>query len=439
MYLKAYIPKYKPRGLGSKTVDFRESELAQEALQQQQMQQPLSFVDALNSMAQIILAKEDALKILQGITDILGKTLAVDHCLIYAIDFEKHRSIGLCEWLNPQCHDFSHTNTVHNLELFTNGCQYPQMSQGWLESHIDRINPCLKEDDLAVLLHKKRHIKSLLWYPFYFSQEGYYLLVFHQISERRTWQEEEISFINAATNQVSIAFQKIQLLTERQQAEEALNKTNQELENRVAERTVELRNIIERLQSQNAMSKASHKETQQVEEALQISEQRFRAVFEKTAIGMGLVDVTGKLIASNPALHKIIGYSPEELRSMTLADYTHPDDIAYDLALYQELLAGKRDYYQMEKRFLKKKGELFWGRLTVSAIRCTQGKIQFTFGTVEDINERKQAEEALRQSEARFRGFVENANDIIYSLTAEGILSYVSPNWTDILGHDVSE
>ena len=439
MYLKAYIPQYQSKGFDSNKVNPSESELTEEALQQQQMQKPLSFVDALNSMAQIILAKEDASTILQGITDILGKTLAVDHCLIYEIDFEKHRAIGLCEWISPQYDDFSPINTVYNLDLFIDGCRHLQMSQGWLESHIDRINPWLKKDGLAIFLHKERHIKSLLWYPFYFSQESYYLLVFNQISERRKWQKDEISFINAATNQVSIAFQKIKLLTERQQTKEALKKANQELEARVEERTVELRNLIEGWQSQNAMNKASHRETQQVEESLQISEQRFRAVFEKTAIGMGLVDVTGKLIASNPALHKIIGYSPEELRTMTLVDYTHPDDVASDLALYQELLAGKCDYYQMEKRFIKKKGELFWGRLTVSAIRCTQGKIQFTFGTVEDINERKQAEEALRQSEARFRGFVENANDIIFSLTSEGILSYVSPNWTDILGHDVLE
>ncbi len=439
MYLKAYSPQYKPRGFGSKKFDLRESELPEEILQQQQMQKPLSFVDALNSMAQISLAKDDASIILQGITDILGKTLAVDHCLIYEIDFEQHQAIRLCEWINPQCPDFSPTNTVCNLDLFIHSCHYLQVSEGWLESHIDSVNPCLKEEGLAVLLHKERHIQSLLWYPFYFRHEGYYLLVFNQLSERRNWQNEEISFINAATNQVSIAFQKIHSLTECQQAKQALKNAQEELKNKVEKHRVELNTAVECLQSEIAISEASLRKPQQAEEALQISEQRFRAVFEKTAIGMGLVDVTGKLIASNPALHRIIGYSSEELLTMTLVDYTHPDDATDDLALYQELLAGKRDYYQMEKRFIKKNGELFWGRLTVSAIRCAQGEIQFTFGTVEDINERKQAEEALRQSEARFRGFVENANDIIYSLTSEGILSYVSPNWTDILGHDVLE
>jgi len=422
-------------------VDASELELAEEALQpqQKQMQEQLSFLAALNSMAQISLANDDAQTILQAMTDILGKTLAVDHCLIYDIDFDRHQVIGLCEWRNPQYPELCSAKTVYNLDLFTSGCRHLQASQGWLESHRDSINHCLLKDGSAVLLHEEMHVHSLLWYSFYFRRENYYLVAFNQVSHQREWQQDEIAFINAIANQVSIALQKIGLISERQQAEEALRKTNKELEIQVEKRTLELRNTIERLQTEIAISEASRRTCQQSEEALQTSEHQFRAIFEKTAIGMGVVDLAGQLIASNPALHKIIGYSPEELLTMTLVDYTHPDDATIDLALYQELLAGKRDYYQMEKRFIKKNGQLFWGRLTVSAIRSAQGEIEFTFGTVEDISERKQAEEALRQSEARFRGFVENANDIIYSLTPDGIFSYVSPNWTDILGQDVSE
>jgi PAS domain S-box-containing protein len=546
-------------------VDVREPKVAEHALQQQPIQtsRQLPFVEALNSMAQISLANDDAQAILQDITEVAGKTLAVDHCLIYDIDFEQHRAIGLCEWRNPECPNLRPTKAVYNLDLFISAYSHLETSQGWLESHSDSINPCFLNDGSAALLHEEMHIQSLLWHPFYFHSEGYYLLVFSQVSHRRKWQQDELTFINAVASQVSIALQKIRLLREHQQAEEVLRRANQELELRIEQRTVELRNTVERLQTEIAISEASRRASQQSEQVLQSSEQRFRAVFEKTAIGMGLVDVTGELIASNPALHQIIGYGPEELRSMTLVDYTHPDDVAADLALYQELLAGKCDYYQLEKRFIKKNGELFWGRLTVSAIRGADGEIEFTFGTVEDINERKQAEkalqeseeqfrliaeaiplpvlitrvcdgkilytnaslastfglsstqfldrtitdfyydpvadrpalldtmqrdgyinhyelrvkkadgtpfwvllsarflkvnnesamltafydltqrkqaeEALRESEARFRSFVENANDIIYSATPDGVFDYISPNWTDILGHDVSE
>ncbi len=546
-------------------VDVREPKVAEDALQQQPIQTPrqLPFVEALNSMAQISLANDDAQAILQDITDVAGKTLAVDHCLIYDIDFEQHRAIGLSEWRNPGCPNLRPTKAVYNLDLFISAYSHLQTSQGWLESHSDSINPCFLNDGSAALLHEEMHVQSLLWHPFYFHCEGYYLLLFNQVSHRRKWQQDELTFINAVASQVSIALQKIRLVRECQQAEEVLSRANQELELRIEQRTVELRNTVERLQTEIAISEASRRASQQSEQVLQSSEQRFRAVFEKTAIGMGLVDLTGELIASNPALHQIIGYTPEELRTMTLADYTHPDDVAADLGLYQELLAGKCDYYQLEKRFIKKNGELFWGRLTVSAIRGADGEIEFTFGTVEDINERKQAEkalqeseeqfrliaeaiplpvlitrvcdgkilysnaslastfglsstefldrtltdfyydpvadrpalldtlqrdgyinhyelcvkkadgtpfwvllsarflkvnnesamltafydltqrkqaeEALRESEARFRSFVENANDIIYSATPDGIFDYISPNWTDILGHDVSE
>ena len=403
------------------------------------MSRQLTLVEALNSLTQISLAHDDAQTLLQAMTDIVGKTLAVDHCLLYEIDVEQQQAITLCEWLNPQCPELTPTKAVYNLDLFMGGYRNLQVCQAWLESHRDSVNPSLLEDGSAAFLHEQMHTNSLLWYSFYFHQDSYYLLVFNQVSYRREWQQEELTFIKTVANLVSIALQKIRLLTERQQAEEALKKANKELEIHVEKRTLELRNTIERLQTEIAISETSRKTCQESEDALQTSEHQFRAIFEKTAIGMGVVDLAGQLIASNPALHKIIGYSPEELLTMSLVDYTHPDDAVVDLALYQQLLAGKCDYYQMEKRFIKKDGQLFWGRLTVSAIRSAQNEIQFTFGTVEDINERKQAEEALRQSEARFRGFVENANDIIYSLTTEAIFSYVSPNWTDILGHDVSE
>ena len=192
MYPKVYIPMYEPISFGSSIEDAKEPELAQEVLQKQQMQKQLSFVDALNSMPEISLAEDDASTILQGISDILGSLLAVDQCLIYKVDFEQHQAIELGEWRNPQYPNLRSTKTTYNLDLFIGGCRYLQSSQGWLESHIDRVNPFLTEEGSAVLLHQESHIKSLLWYSFYFGQANYYLLVFNQVSYRRDWQEEEI-------------------------------------------------------------------------------------------------------------------------------------------------------------------------------------------------------------------------------------------------------
>jgi PAS domain S-box-containing protein len=132
------------------------------------------------------------------------------------------------------------------------------------------------------------------------------------------------------------------------------------------------------------------------------SENRLRTIFDNAAIGIALVDTKGQPIESNPALQKMLGYSGKELRRMPFAEFTHPDDLAEDLILAQEIFEGKRNYYQIEKRYIKKNGEIMWGNLTASVIRI-DGETPFVCGMVEDITDRKLAETALRESEERFK------------------------------------
>ena len=95
----------------------------------------------------------------------------------------------------------------------------------------------------------------------------------------------------------------------------------------------------------------------------------------------------------------MLGYSEEELSRMAFTEYTHPDDREADWRLYSELAAGKREKYEIEKRFLKKGGAVVWGLLTVSLIKGTHGRPVCAVGMVQDITERKRAEEAFRESE----------------------------------------
>jgi len=132
------------------------------------------------------------------------------------------------------------------------------------------------------------------------------------------------------------------------------------------------------------------------------TENRLRIIFDNAAIGIALVNSNGRPVESNPALQKMLGYSGEELRRMPFAEFTHPDDLAEDLILAQETFEGKRDYYQIEKRYIKKNGEIMWGNLTASVIRI-DGEMRFISGMVEDITDRKLAEAALRESEERFK------------------------------------
>lgn len=142
-------------------------------------------------------------------------------------------------------------------------------------------------------------------------------------------------------------------------------------------------------------------ERRQAEDALRESEARFRAIFEGAAIGISLTDLDKRIVESNPALQKMLGYSRNELRQILFTQFTHPDDVEINLALYRELVAGKRDRFQLEKRYLRKDGSQFWGRLSVSLVRGADGTPQFAIGMVEDITERKQIEAELAEVQQR--------------------------------------
>jgi two-component system cell cycle sensor histidine kinase/response regulator CckA len=140
-------------------------------------------------------------------------------------------------------------------------------------------------------------------------------------------------------------------------------------------------------------------EHRQKEERLQKSEAKFRAIFERVAIGIALTDIEGRFMESNPALQKILGYSEEELHHKAFTRFTHPDDIPADLNLYNELIVGKRDHYQMEKRYIRKDGGLVWAHLNASLIQSAGGESQFAIRMVEDITERKRLEIHFLQSQ----------------------------------------
>ena len=134
--------------------------------------------------------------------------------------------------------------------------------------------------------------------------------------------------------------------------------------------------------------------------ALQVSEARFRTVFEDSVMGIALLDTQGQILASNPALQDLLGYSEEELYGMTFTDCSHPDDAEEDRGLYQTLVSGELGYYQVEKRYVRRDGEVRWSELTVSRVRRKEDPgASHVIAMVEDITEKRMSQEALLRAE----------------------------------------
>ncbi len=129
--------------------------------------------------------------------------------------------------------------------------------------------------------------------------------------------------------------------------------------------------------------------------ALAESAQRFRDTFEQAAVGMAQASLDGKLLLVNQKLCEILDYSRQELIEKKFQEITFPEDLGNELELLSQLLAGEIENYCVEKRYIRKDGDLVWANLTVSLLR-EQNSSQFLMGVVEDIRERKQAEESLR-------------------------------------------
>jgi PAS domain S-box-containing protein len=135
---------------------------------------------------------------------------------------------------------------------------------------------------------------------------------------------------------------------------------------------------------------------------LQDSEARFRAMFDNVSVGMSMMSLDRRALSVNQAAARITGYTVEELSGINAALLSYPADRQIGMAEFQELVAGKRDSLRMEKRYLRKNGDVFWARITYALVRNTDGQPQYLVGSIEDINEQKLAAEKLAAQEAEY-------------------------------------
>jgi PAS domain S-box-containing protein len=172
------------------------------------------------------------------------------------------------------------------------------------------------------------------------------------------------------------------------------------------------------------------------EQALDASEMRFRAFAENSRDLVYSAEPDGTVTYVSPNSAQILGEAPENIIGSSYEPFVHPDDRELVRDFVAAVLQSEESLSSRAFRALARGGEWRWYVTTGSPILDVSGKAAGFVGISHDVTERREAEQALKLSERRFRCIVENADDLLYALTAEGDFTYVSPNWRELLGHD---
>ncbi len=177
----------------------------------------------------------------------------------------------------------------------------------------------------------------------------------------------------------------------------------------------------------------------QVREQAFLASEKFAGAFSSAALGMALVSLEGRWLDVNDSLCGILGYTRAELLLIDFQTLTHPDDLHTDLALLGDLLAGRREHYHMEKRYLGKAGNLVWGRLSVSLVRTENGEPLHFVSQIQDVTAQRLSGQQLRESEQRTRVTLDAVADMVLTLDLHGGIQYANAAATRALAGDGAE
>lgn len=163
------------------------------------------------------------------------------------------------------------------------------------------------------------------------------------------------------------------------------------------------------------------------------------SVFEHVAIGLAVVDLAGKVMQINPALEHLLGYRMEALAGLSIKDVMQAGDEEEAQVLMQDLLAGRLDFYRLEKLCRRRDGEDIWLRATVSLLPAAEGRLAGTLHVIEDITDRKYFEQSVERLSREYEVILNTAGWGIIGTDKAGRINFVNPSAARMLGFDVEE
>lgn len=169
----------------------------------------------------------------------------------------------------------------------------------------------------------------------------------------------------------------------------------------------------------------------------------FKATFNQAAVGMAHISLEGQWLMVNQKMCEIIGYTREELYKKTFQELTYPEDLKKDMVLFRKMLNGEIQTYSLEKRYIRKAGDLIWINLTVSLVRSSDNKPLYFISVVEDIQEKKETEQKLEQllkrMESEKEKFFTHSTNLMGISDSNGVMHTINPAFIALLGYSEDE